>query len=92
MKNLIPHFIFEKHKEGLGQGDFQALTMFVDISGFTPMTEALMKGGDEGAEILSDILNRIFEPMVNTVYKRGGFISGFAGDAFTAIFSQLYKE
>jgi class 3 adenylate cyclase/tetratricopeptide (TPR) repeat protein len=50
------------------------------------MTEALMQHGDEGVEILSSILNRIFEPMVNLVYEYGGFISVFAGDAFTAIF------
>ncbi|OQY30191.1 MAG: hypothetical protein B6244_01105 [Candidatus Cloacimonetes bacterium 4572_55] len=86
MKNLIPIFIHEQYKNKKYTGNFDAFTMFVDVSGFTPMTEALMKGGDEGAEILSNILNRIFEPMVNAVYKRGGFITGFAGDAFTAIF------
>ena len=34
--------------------------MFIDISGFTQMTETLMRGGDEGAEILSNILNEIW--------------------------------
>ncbi len=60
--------------------------MFIDLSGFTAMTEALMRHGDEGAEIMSGILNRIFNPIVNHVYRSGGFISTFAGDAFTAIF------
>jgi hypothetical protein len=32
------------------EGNFEALTMFVDVSGFTPMTQALMKHGHEGAD------------------------------------------
>ncbi len=60
--------------------------MFADVSGFTPMTQALMKEGHEGAEILATILNTVFDRMVNAVYERGGFISTFGGDAFTAIF------
>ncbi len=56
MKNLIPHFIQNQYKKEKFAGNFEALTMFVDISGFTPLIEALMKGGDEGAEILSNIL------------------------------------
>jgi uncharacterized protein with HEPN domain len=38
-------------------GTFQAAVVFVDISGFTLLTENLMKHGSEGAEILSDIRN-----------------------------------
>lgn len=60
--------------------------MFVDLSGFTAMTEKLMRQGNEGAEKLSHILNSIFTPPVHLVYQRGGFIPYFAGDAFTAIF------
>lgn len=45
-----------------------------------------MERGNEGAERLSNILNAIFEPMVHLVYKRGGNIPYFAGDAFTAVF------
>lgn len=86
MRNLIPHFIQEHYLNQNFEGSFDGLTIFFDISGFTAMTEALMEHGDEGAEILSSILNRIFEPMVNLVYEHGGFISVFAGDAFTAIF------
>ena len=88
MKNLLPHFIIEQFQNQNWEGGFETIIMFVDVSGFTPMTEALMKHGDEGAEVLSRILNKVFEPMVNAVYERGGFIAGFAGDAFSAIFPQ----
>jgi predicted ATPase/class 3 adenylate cyclase len=60
--------------------------MFIDLSGFTPLTQSLMREGSAGAEQLSIILNDIFEPLINLVYVRGGFIPYFAGDAFTAIF------
>lgn len=61
--------------------------MFVDLSGFTRLTEHLMEQGPEGAEELSYVLNHIFQPTVALVYTRGGFIPYFAGDSFTAIFS-----
>ncbi len=86
MKNLIPHFIQEQHLGGKSKGQLQAYTLFVDLSGFTPLTEALMRQGSRGAEQLTNVLNEIFEPLVSLVYARGGFIPYFAGDAFTAIF------
>ncbi|MEM1320654.1 MAG: tetratricopeptide repeat protein [Bacteroidota bacterium] len=86
MKNLIPHFVQLKYLSDEQSGHFKAYTMFIDLSGFTPLTETLMKQGSAGAEQLSVSLNHIFAPMVGLVYQRGGFIPYFAGDAFTAIF------
>lgn len=60
--------------------------MFIDLSGFTRLTEKLMQKGPEGAEELSYALNHIFQPTVALVYAQGGFIPYFAGDSFTAIF------
>jgi len=90
MKNLIPIFILEKFKENKVSGNFKAITMFIDISGFTAMTQTLMKNGKEGAEILSEIINIIYTPSIKTVYDHNGFITTFAGDAFTSIFP--YKD
>ncbi|MCB9276763.1 MAG: tetratricopeptide repeat protein [Lewinellaceae bacterium] len=86
MKNLIPHFIQEQFQKGVSHGEMEAYTMFVDLSGFTPLTESLMRQGNRGAEQLSNILNEVFEPLVRLVYAKGGFIPYFAGDAFTAVF------
>ncbi len=86
MKNLLPHFIQEQQLAGVRNGSFEAYGMFVDMSGFTRLTETLLKEGTVGAERLSDILNAIFEPMVSLVYEHGGFIPYFAGDAFIGIF------
>ncbi len=88
MKNLIPYFIEQKYLKGEQQGTLMAYTMFVDLSGFTAITETLMREGSSGAERLSHVLNEIFTPLVNLVYTRKGFIPYFAGDAFTAIFPE----
>ncbi|MFC1851863.1 adenylate/guanylate cyclase domain-containing protein, partial [candidate division CSSED10-310 bacterium] len=90
MKNLLPHFIVENYVQGILEGSFEAATVLVDISGFTGMTESLMIRGDDRAEVLSSILNNLFTAIVGTIYQRGGFISTFAGDAFTAIFTSAY--
>ncbi|MGB0386976.1 MAG: tetratricopeptide repeat protein [Ardenticatenaceae bacterium] len=86
MKNLIPNFIIEQFELGNQSGTFEAGGLFVDISGFTKTTEALMEHGQEGAEMLADVMQAVFEPLVESVYAQGGFITGFAGDAFTALF------
>ncbi len=88
MKNLIPPFIQHQYNRQVFHGTFRAYTLFVDLSGFTPLTEDLMQAGPRGAEELSALLNEIFEPLVGLVYARGGFIPYFAGDAFTALFPE----
>ncbi|MFN0015276.1 MAG: tetratricopeptide repeat protein [Saprospiraceae bacterium] len=86
LKHFLPHFIQEHYRHGLLKGHLQAYVMFVDLSGFTRLTEKLMQQGAEGAEDLSYILNHIFQPTVSLVYEHGGIIPYFAGDSFTAIF------
>ncbi len=86
MKNLIPHYIQEQYLKGQSHGHVKAYTLFVDLSGFTPLTQALMREGNRGAEQLTNVLNEIFEPLVSLVYNNGGFIPYYAGDAFTAVF------
>lgn len=86
MHNLLPHFILEKYSQGEQSGRFPATALFVDISGFSTITDTLMQHGQHGAEVLATILRDIFDPLVAHVFGCGGFIVGFAGDAFTAVF------
>ena len=86
--NLIPRFIHDRFKEDKFSGQFKAASLFLDIAGFTPLTERLMAEGKEGAEILSGLVNGIFSPVIDAVYDHGGFITGLAGDAFTAVFPE----
>ena len=64
---LIPHFIHDQYRSGNSGGQLAAAALFIDISGFTAMSQALMKHGKVGAELLSTILNEIFEPVIFTV-------------------------
>lgn len=86
VKNYIPGFILDRFSEGKTNGFFEGVALFVDLSGFTPLTDALLQRGNEGADTLSKIINHIFEPLVHLVYRRGGFIPYFAGDAFNGLF------
>lgn len=84
--HLTPHFIVQQHSLGQTHGRFPAVALFMDASGFTAAMEVLMKEGQHGAEIMANIMTAIFSPLVDQVYAYGGFVAGFAGDAFTAIF------
>ncbi|NDJ86706.1 MAG: adenylate/guanylate cyclase domain-containing protein, partial [Chloroflexi bacterium] len=86
MRNLVPTMIRERFRAGERTGSFEAVALFVDISQFTALTETLMQHGKAGAEVVTEVLNNIFNPLVGSVYQHGGFISTFAGDAFTALF------
>ncbi|MCD4707330.1 MAG: tetratricopeptide repeat protein [Candidatus Sabulitectum sp.] len=86
MQRLIPLFINEQFERNKLSGEFPAATMFMDIAGFTIMTQSLMENGKEGAEVLADAINKVFTPAIDKIYEHKGFVSSFAGDAFTAIF------
>ena len=60
--------------------------VFVDISGFTPLTEALARelGGRRGAEELSATLDRIFSALMEPLHAWNGSVVYFSGDAVTA--------
>ncbi len=88
IRRLVPNFIIEKFKANEMRGSFQSTAIFVDISGFSKMTDALSAHGQRGAEALADLMRVIFEPLVNTVYEQGGFVIGYAGDAFNAVFPE----
>ena len=63
-----------------------AVVLFADVSGFTPMSEALARTGRRGAEDLTLILNRYFTRMIALLHDYGGVVCKFGGDALTVIF------
>ena len=68
--------------------DFNAAVLFSDISGFTKLTNRLLKEhGNEGAEILNSIINRFFEELINMVTRFSGDVIKFGGDAIMSIWS-----
>jgi predicted ATPase/class 3 adenylate cyclase len=59
-----------------------------DISGFTPLTEALAQslGPQRGAEALTFQLNQLFGALIAEVHRYGGSVICFSGDAITCWF------
>lgn len=86
MFNLIPQWIVERMETGERQGKFVAGAVFVDLSGFTLLTENLLPYGQAGVETLVNVLDALFAPLIQVIYAYGGFITTFAGDALTAVF------
>ncbi len=54
---------------------------FVDISGFTKLSEQLAKKGKEGAEQITEVIGKSFESILQVAYDRGGSLLKFGGDA-----------
>ena len=64
-----------------------AVAIFADLAGFTPLAEALGQIGPEGAEELTRILNEIFTPFIEQAHWWGGTVGKFAGDAISIFFT-----
>ncbi|HEY7130939.1 MAG TPA: AAA family ATPase [Candidatus Limnocylindrales bacterium] len=63
----------------------EGAALFADISGFTPLTEALATelGPERGAEELTANLGRVFHAVIDELDRRGGDVIYFSGDAIT---------
>lgn len=79
---------YNRHPELPSEARFEnydGVVLFLDISGFTKMTEELAKHGSEGTEQITRILNTNFDTLVEHVVTHGGEVVKFAGDAFAAV-------
>jgi class 3 adenylate cyclase/tetratricopeptide (TPR) repeat protein len=59
---------------------------FVDISGFTNLTERLSRKGKVGAEEMNQILNSCFEEFLDSAYDFGAGVIKWGGDAVLLLF------
>jgi class 3 adenylate cyclase len=86
MHRVVPELIIENFRAGRYSGEFPAVGMFLDLSGFSTMTDALMQHGQHGAEVLAGLMHGVFDPLVESIFEYGGKIVGFAGDGIMALF------
>ncbi|MEZ4867561.1 MAG: tetratricopeptide repeat protein [Caldilineaceae bacterium] len=84
--HLVPEIILRQMAWGRPTGSFHAICLFVDVSGFTALATTLTEHGLDGAETIAEVIGAIFEPLIEIIYSQGGFVAGFAGDAFKAVF------
>src|SRR5207253_11041526 len=65
---------------------------FVDISGFTAMSEKLATEGKAGAEQVTEVMNATFEALLDVAYAYGGGLLKFGGDALLLFFDEEGHE
>jgi len=74
---------------GQADGEFvEGTLLFADISGFTAMSERLSQIGREGAEEVTDVVNRYFDAMLDILRAYEGQLIRFGGDALLGLFTE----
>src|SRR5687767_4258264 len=80
-----------RHEAGGCEGSCEDLlwgaVLFVDISGFTRLTQVLSEEGPKGVERLSQVVNRFFDSLIELLADHGGEAVKFAGDAILAVWN-----
>lgn len=66
--------------------ELEGTLAFVDISGFTAMSERLAQKGKLGAEEVTDVMNLTFSRLLDVAYAVGGGLLKFGGDALLLFF------
>src|SRR5215510_16475466 len=59
---------------------------FIDISGFTAMSEKLSSQGRAGAEEVTEVMNATFAALLAVAYAQGGGLLKFGGDALLLLY------
>jgi class 3 adenylate cyclase/tetratricopeptide (TPR) repeat protein len=59
---------------------------FIDISGFTAMSEKLSSQGRAGAEEVTEVMNATFAALLAVAYEQGGGLLKFGGDALLLLY------
>ena len=89
-KYVAPQVVEEIAKDGtyelkLGGENRDIAVMFVDIRGFTPLSESLEP------EQVVDILNGYLELTTRCIFRHGGTLDKFVGDATMAVFNSPFN-
>ncbi len=70
----------------------QGSVVFVDVSGFTRMSERLARLGKVGAEHVTDVIGTCFSRLLADAYSLGATLLKFGGDALLLFFSGARHE
>src|SRR5581483_1262870 len=83
----VPRVALEWEADGGGMWrEVDASLVFVDISGFTALSEKLARKGRVGAEELTGTLSACFGGLLAVAYEAGGSLLKFGGDALLLLF------
>lgn len=87
VKTYLPRPVW-MHPQPAGEprgGMEQGVFVFGDVSGFTPLSEAL-KRVEGGAERVAEIVGSLFTELVRALFDHGGTLLKFGGDALLGVF------
>jgi class 3 adenylate cyclase/tetratricopeptide (TPR) repeat protein len=65
----------------------EGTSAFIDISGFTTLSEQLARKGREGAEQIAEVVGSSFESILEVAYDNGGSLLKFGGDSLLLWFA-----
>ncbi|HDS08618.1 MAG TPA: hypothetical protein ENN73_00190, partial [Firmicutes bacterium] len=86
---LVPRGAYDKR---MNLKERVSVLLYIDISGFTRMTEKLSKLGREGAEEITKVINSFFSPIINIIIENQGDIINFGGDSIEAVFPMFFAS
>ena len=66
--------------------EVEGTVAFIDISGFTAMSERLSSKGRAGAEEVTEVMNATFAALLGVAYAQGGGLLKFGGDALLLLY------
>ncbi len=88
LKPYVPRLVIDwlRQTPDAMHREVDATLVFVDISGFTALTERLARKGKVGAEIMRDTLDGVFRALLDEAYDWGAGLLKWGGDALLLMF------
>ena len=85
---FVPRLVIDWLRESPNElyREVEGSMAFVDISGFTALSERLARKGKIGAELMRDTLNGVFIALLDTAYDYGAGLLKWGGDALLLLF------
>jgi class 3 adenylate cyclase/tetratricopeptide (TPR) repeat protein len=89
LASYIPRLVIEWDRDAVGRPyrQIDGTLVFMDISGFTAMSERLAKKGLVGAEEVTEVMSATFTRLLAWAYEQGGSLLKFGGDAMLLFFA-----
>ncbi|MEX2274688.1 MAG: tetratricopeptide repeat protein [Actinomycetota bacterium] len=85
----VPRLLIQRlaDRAAVAVEEVEGSVCFVDVSGFTKLSERLAKQGRVGAEELTEAIDSCFTGMLALAYANGGSLLKFGGDALLLFFT-----
>jgi predicted ATPase/class 3 adenylate cyclase len=88
LRPYVPRLLVDwlRHTPSARHREVEGTLAFVDISGFTTLTERLARKGKVGAEEINDTLDLCFTELLSVAYDYGAGLVKWGGDAVLLLF------